>query len=80
MLRTAAGLEVFYPEKGKGKDQKVHLCCHVPEGAREGTSRVAKFGAEMKEKYMDDMRHSGGIERLEADEDSHQEFLIESTA
>lgn len=42
MLRTAAGLEVFNPEKGKGKEQKVQLCCHVPEGARESTSRVAK--------------------------------------
>ncbi len=42
MLRTATGLEVFYPEKGKGKEQKVHLYCHIPEGAREGTSRVAK--------------------------------------
>lgn len=35
--------------------------------------------AEMKEKYMDDMRHVEEIERLEAQEDGHREFIIEST-
>ena len=38
-----------------------------------------KIEVEMKEKYIDDMRHAEEIERLEAREDGHREFIIEST-
>lgn len=38
-----------------------------------------KLEAEMKEKYIDDIRHLEHIEKVEAQGEGYREFLIEST-
>ena len=50
-----------------------------PKGQEKILLEWYKIEEEMKEKYMDDMRHVEEIERLEAQEDGHREFIIQST-
>ena len=50
-----------------------------PKGQEKTLLEWYKIEAEMKEKYMDDMRHAEEIEGLEVREDGHREFIIEST-
>ena len=79
MFRTATEPKVIYPEKGTSPEHEVQVCHHVSEGAREDTSRVVQDRSRDEREYMDDMRHAEDIERLEAREDGHREFIIEST-
>ena len=79
MLRTATEPKVIYPEKGTSPEHEVQVCHHVSKGQEKTLLKWYNIEAEMKEKYMDDMRHVEEIERLEAQEDGHREFIIEST-
>ncbi|KAL8855412.1 MAG: hypothetical protein Q9178_007950 [Gyalolechia marmorata] len=55
---------------------------HMNEGEKGQEKALLEWQnleAVMKEKYMDDMRHLEGIEKLEAAGHGHRQFLIEST-
>jgi len=73
-------LKSFIQRRGRARSKRSTFIVIFPKGQEKALLEWRKLGVEMKEKYMDDMRHSEGIERLEADEDGYPEFLIESTA
>ncbi len=72
-------LKSFIQRRGRARSKKSKFVVMFPKGQEKALLEWQNLEAEMKEKYMDDMRHLEGIERLEADEDGHREFLIEST-
>ena len=79
MLRAATEPKVIYPEKGTSPEHEVQVCHHVSKGQEKTFLEWYKIDAEMKEKYMDDMRHVEEIKRLEAQEYDYHEFIIKST-
>ena len=72
-------LKSFIQRRGRARSTKSKYVIMFPKGQEKTLLEWYKLEAEMKEKYMDDMRHVEGIERLEAQEDGHREFIIEST-
>ena len=73
-------LKSFIQRRGRARSTKSKYIIMSQEGQEKKTLlEWYKLEAEMKEKYMDDIRHVEGIERLEAQEDGHREFIIEST-
>jgi len=72
-------LKSFIQRRGRARSKKSKFVVMFPQGQEKALLEWQNLEAEMKEKYMDDMRHLEGIEKLEAAEDGHREFLIEST-
>ena len=72
-------LKSFIQRRGRARSTKSKYIIMFPEGQEKIILEWYELEAEMKEKYMDDMRHLEGIERLEAQENGHREFTIEST-
>lgn len=72
-------LKSFIQRRGRARSIKSKYIIMFPKGQEKALLEWYKLEAEMKEKYMDDMRYIEGIERLEAQEDGHREFIIEST-
>ena len=73
-------LKSFIQRRGRARSTKSKYIIMFQEGQEKKTLlEWYNLEAKMKEKYMDDMRHVEEIERLEAQEDGHREFIIEST-
>ena len=72
-------LKSFIQRRGRARSTKSKYVIMCPKGQEKTLLEWYKIEVEMKEKYVDDMRHAEEIERLEAREDGHREFIIEST-
>ena len=72
-------LKFFVQRRGRARSTKSKYVIMFPKGQEKTLLEWHKLEAEMKERYMDDMRYIEEIERLEAQEDGHREFIIEST-
>ena len=72
-------LKSFIQRRGRARSKMSKFVVMFPPGQEKALLEWQSLEAEMKEKYMDDMRRLEGIERLEAAEDGYREFLVEST-
>lgn len=72
-------LKSFIQRRGRARSTKSKYIIMFSEGQEKALLEWHQLEAAMKEKYMDDMRRIQEIERLEAQEDGHREFNIEST-
>ena len=72
-------LKSFIQRRGRARSMTSKYIIMFPKGQENTLLEWYKLEAEMKEKYMDDIRYIEGIERLEAQEDGHRELIIEST-
>ena len=72
-------LKSFIQRRGRARSKKSKFVVMFPQGQEKALLEWQNLEAEMKEKYMDDMRHLEEIEKLEAAEDGHREFSVEST-
>ena len=72
-------LKSFIQRRGRARSKRSKFVVMFPKGQEKALLEWQELEAEMKKKYMDDMRHLEEIKRLEADEDGYREFVIEST-
>ena len=72
-------LKSFIQRRGRARSTKSKYVIMFSEGQQKALLEWDQLEADMKEKYMDDMRDIQEIERLEAQEDGHREFIIKST-
>ena len=72
-------LKSFVQRRGRARSVKSKFVVMFPEGQEKALQEWQELEAEMKEKYMDDMRHLEIIEEAEAQEEGYREFLVEST-
>ena len=72
-------LKSFVQRRGRARSVKSRFVVMFPEGQEKALQEWQDLEAEMKEKYMDDMRQLELVEKSETQEEGYREFLVEST-
>ena len=74
-----SNLKSFIQRRGRARSTKSKYIIMFPKGKEKTLHEWYTLEAEMKEKYMDDMRRIEEVEILERLDEGHRELVIEST-
>lgn len=72
-------LKSFVQRRGRARSVKSRFVVMFLKGQEKALLEWQELEAEMKEKYIDDIRHLEQIEKVESQGEGYREFLIEST-
>ena len=72
-------LKSFIQRRGRARSSKSKYIIMVEEGSQDAVTSWKQLEEEMKQLYMDDMRHLAEIRKQEEEEQGEREFLVEST-